>query len=205
MIAAPSTKPTSFAELFAFYHNYVKLLYSYVQTEGALPNETLFELNAALDHVSRHWAFQESEAEAVDRAFGHLKRSCLDVFKLKLKEAARQYDELRRVDTSIIDNGQFERELRKLWQTIKQGATEARRLEGSDKGPRAFDLWEPVFVNCMNFERDFYFNSKVSWARRKGLLITIKNSLLGFLLGILASLAAAGIWTWTVKLLERRP
>ena len=47
-------KPKKFEELFKFYHEYVKLLYSSVQAGGSLPAEVLFELNAALDHVSRH-------------------------------------------------------------------------------------------------------------------------------------------------------
>ena len=46
--------PANFGELFKFYHEYVKALCSSVQIEGSLPQELLFELNAALDHISRH-------------------------------------------------------------------------------------------------------------------------------------------------------
>src|SRR5690242_4609010 len=103
-----ANKPKTFPDLFKFYHEYVKLLYSSVQTRNALPVETLFELNAALDHISRHWAYNESEAEVVDKALSHLKRSCLDIFRLKVKEQREQFKELRKVDTSIIDNGDFD-------------------------------------------------------------------------------------------------
>lgn len=54
MLPAPPKEPSNIAELFAFYHDYVKVLYSAVQTENALPQEVLFELNAAFDHLSRH-------------------------------------------------------------------------------------------------------------------------------------------------------
>ena len=71
--------PTTFADLFKFYHEHVKILYSSVQVENVMPVELLFELNAALDHVSRHWCYGESEKEAVEKAYSHLKRCCLDV------------------------------------------------------------------------------------------------------------------------------
>ncbi len=58
MEAPSKRRPTTFEELFAFYHQYVKLLYSDVQTQNVLPAETLFEMNAAFDHVSRHWALK---------------------------------------------------------------------------------------------------------------------------------------------------
>lgn len=48
--------------------------------------EILFELNAALDHLSRHYTYKESEAEAVAKAYAHMKRACLDVFKITLRE-----------------------------------------------------------------------------------------------------------------------
>ncbi|MGH8556041.1 MAG: hypothetical protein ACRESZ_00995 [Methylococcales bacterium] len=105
MITLPPSKPQTLTQLFEFYHEYVKVLYSYVQTENTLPSETLFELNAALDHISRMWIYSESEEEVVAQAYGHLKRSCLDIFKLKIREIRGQYDELRKIDTSTIDNG----------------------------------------------------------------------------------------------------
>ncbi len=95
-------KPTTFSELFKFYHEYVKLLYSSVQAGGTLPIEILFELNAALDHISRHWAYHEDEASVVDKAYSHLKRSCLDVFKLKVRDAHDQFAELRKIDTIAL-------------------------------------------------------------------------------------------------------
>jgi hypothetical protein len=165
--------PESFEELFRFYHDYVKLLYSSVQVENHLPVELLFELNAALDHVSRHWIYKESENETVRLAYSHLKRCCLDVFKLRVKTAIDQYNELRRIDLSIVDNGTFENRLRALIQKIKQGASEARRMEGRTKEEKdgsiqAFAAWEPVFADCVRLEKEFYYHSSIDWAKRRG-------------------------------------
>lgn len=65
--------PKNLNELFEFYYEFVKPLYSQVQVKNELPAETLFELNAAFDHLSRHWKYDQSEEEAVDKAYGHLK------------------------------------------------------------------------------------------------------------------------------------
>jgi hypothetical protein len=110
----PPAEPKTIEELFRFYNDYVKVLYALVQTENMLPNETLFEINAALDHLSRKWIYQDSEAHVVDKAYGHLKRSCLDIFKLQVAEARVQYEELRKLDTSAIDNGEFDKKLHSL-------------------------------------------------------------------------------------------
>ena len=51
-------EPTTFTELFEFYQNNVKLFYSAVQAENELPTEILFEINAAFDHLSRHYIYK---------------------------------------------------------------------------------------------------------------------------------------------------
>ena len=167
-----AAKLKTFDQLFKFYQDYVKLLYSTVQADGILPTEILFELNAALDHISRHWAYGESEEEVVDKAYGHFKRCCLDVFKIKARDVGDQFAELRRLDTSIIDNGEFDGRMLALYNKIKTGAAQARRDEGRpSSGPAArdaaFELWEPVFKDCVSFEKDFYFHHSVSWAKKR--------------------------------------
>jgi len=147
----------------------VKPLYGLVQAEGALPQEMLFEINAALDHIARHWTLGESEAEAVARALGHFKRSCLDVFKILVREAGEQYRELRKIDTSTIDNGEFDRQLHQLWHEIKVESTEARRLEGQpdDGSVPAFDKWQDVAEKCLRLRNDFLHHGSLEWAKRR--------------------------------------
>lgn len=186
--------PVTFGGLFNFYHSYVKILYSAVQAENVLPVETLFELNAALDHLSRHWVYEESEAKVVDEAYGHFKRSCLDIFKIKVREARSQYDRLCETDISIIDNGNFEKSLYRLFAEISVQATSARQLEGQpdqSSAVPAFDLWADVYIKCQQLETEFFLNDKVKWARKKGIRNTLFQQGPAFLTGVFASIIAA--------------
>lgn len=187
----PPKAPTDIAELFSFYQDYVKVLYSAVQTENALPQEVLFELNAAFDHLSRHWTYKEPEPHVVEKCYGHLKRSCLDIFKIAVREARKQYEILGKLDTSAIDNGKYDRELHALFSAIRQGATEARRLEGNGKsdteGPiKAFDAWLPVYTNCLRLEADFYLHPALDWAKRRWWKKYWKSTLLAIVLSGIA-------------------
>jgi hypothetical protein len=119
-------RPTDLAQLFSFYHDYVKLLYASVQTTNQIPVEMLFEFNAALDHLSRQWVYPDKEQEVVAKAYGHFKRACLDAFKIKFKETVEQYQQLSAIDTSVIDNGEFDRDLHSFYNQIRGKATKAR-------------------------------------------------------------------------------
>lgn len=192
-------RPSSFDELFTFYHNYVKVLYADVQTENRLPQELLFELNAGLDHIARFWTYKEPEDVVVRRAFGHFKRACLDVFKLRLKTASDQYTRLTEVEISLIDNGEFEKKLNNLFSEIKTLARAARRKEGRSDTENlipAFDAWEGVFVKCVQLEEDFFSSKNVAWARKTGLKALIRRNICAFCVGVISSLAAT--WLFVV-------
>lgn len=183
--------PKNFQELFDFYNNYVKVLYSSIQINNSLPVEVLFELNAAFDHISRKWCFGETDTQVINKSYSHLKRACLDIFKLQVKQVTIQYRELRKIDTSVIDNGNFDKELIKLFQEIKIEAKNARKSEGdkrydTDEKVLAFDLWEPVYEKCIKLEQEFYLHGAVEWAKKKTRFFTIKN----FILSVLASFIA---------------
>ena len=202
MIPWTGGEPKNFAELFSFYHVYIKALYSSVQAQNALPNEVLFELNAALDHLSRHWTYHEEEAQVVAKAYGHCKRACLDIFKIKLRETRKQYDELLAIDTSVIDNGDFDRNLRQLWHDIKTEATEARRLEGraaqDDETVPLFEPWEKVFIKCERLESEYYLHPKIEWAKKRALKRSLhqrlNNWIVGFILGVGGSVLASFLY-----------
>lgn len=199
-LTPPEKDPTTIDELFDFYNTYVKVLYSAVQTENALPQEVLFELNAAFDHLSRHWIYREPEADVVRKSYGHLKRSCLDIFKISVREARTQFDELRKLDTSAIDNGQFDTRLIALFSDIRKGATSARRLEGRGGGGspgQAFDAWQPVYLACLKLESDFYHHNALDWAKRRWWGKYWKSAI--------ASSALAGVVGWSSRSCDIAP
>ena len=182
--------PKTLAELFDFYHNYVKILYADICTQNTLPDETLFELNAALDHISRHWAYGETEEAVVKKAYSHLKRSCLDVFKIRVQDARREFDELRKIDTSVLDNGEFDRNLIVLFSKIRSDATEARSREGmldENEEIPAFDLWGNVHANCTKLHTEFYLHKSIPWAKRRDFAKSFTANLVSFIIGVASS------------------
>ena len=200
-----AAKPRTVKELFDFYYAFVKPLYSRVEAENVLPIETLFEINAALDHLSRHWFYGDNEEEAVEKAYSHLKRSCLDIFKLEVKGTVDRYKELQLIDTSIIDNGDLNREMVPLFNEIRAGAASARENEGDARSDDhaqmivAFDLWTPVYTKCIQFRKRFYLHPRLDWAKRKGFWKRVKEFVwafvIGFVSGVCSSLLVAWVWS----------
>ena len=193
-------KPRTFRELFEFYYERVKPLYNAIQLTNTLPTETLFEINAAFDHLSRAWRFGETEEAVVDRAAAHLKRSVLDIFKILVRNSVTQYQELTKTDISVIDNGKFERELRNLHQEIKRLAKNARKNEG-DPQQDPFELWLSVFEPCVQLEREFYESDKWLWAKQRDRAGFWRQQWQGVVVGVLSSLLAAGIYELAPRIL----
>lgn len=189
--------PTTFEDLFKFYADYVKPLYCTVQLTGTLPVEVLFEINAALDHISRRWTYGETEAHVVEKAYSHFKRSCLDIFKLAAKQAVDQFNELQKVDTSIINNGEFDRQLIALFSEIKAGAAEARQSEGDTRGEegavKAFDLWVPVYQKCIKLNVEYFGSVHVNWAMKKEARGKWFERFIGFVSGLLTGFIVWGV------------
>jgi hypothetical protein len=196
-------RPSTLQELFTFYNEYVKLLYADVQTENIIPQEVLFELNAALDHLSRHWIHNEPEEEVVRKAYGHMKRACLDIFKIRLRTAIDQIQELRKCDDiKLIDNGNFKKQLNKCHSDIKKKAKKARQQEGlpdSNLSVPSFILWEEVWIDCVGIEDNYYFNENVSWAKRRGIIGWAQRNLSGLIVGVGGSIGATYLWEKYLK------
>ncbi len=190
-------RPETVQEFFDFYYEDFKPLYSHLQSLNEPPVEMFFEVNAALDHLSRHWHYGQEESDAVRSATAHLKRGCFDAFKIVVRDALDKYQELKGIDTSIIDNGRFDGDMRRLVHRIREGATRARLAEGNSRDCQrwheAYELWEPVYVDCIHLEEQFYLSPKVEWARKKQTRRRWRDIGIAFAVGVLASLAAWSI------------
>jgi hypothetical protein len=193
-------RPRNLKELFAFYYEEFKPIYSELAAEAEAPTEMLFEVNAAFDHLSRLYEYAEPESETVNLVCGHLKRGCFDAFKIIFKRASDQHKKLQSVDTSIIDNGDFDRRMHALWAETKRLSIEARNKEGDSRNTNvdswhdAFARWRKVYVGCKQFESDFFLNKHVEWARRKQNRKVWILRFEGFVTGVLASLVASWLW-----------
>ncbi len=199
-------RPNTVPELIEFYYQVFKPLYAHMQVINKPPLEMFFELNAVFDHLSRYWHYGESEEQAVYHAAAHLKRACFDAFKIVYRETWKHYKELRRIDTSIIDNGKFDSELIHTFQKIRLQAIEARKTEGNSRDEaiwyKAFDIWYEVYGNCVAFDREFYFSENVEWARKKQTKSNWFRRTEGFVLGLIVSFIYNPLKTFFVWFLK---
>jgi len=160
--------PKTFEDLFGFYREYIKPVYSYCQTYSVLPQEALFEICAAWDHVARHYkpGKPEEEKYVVEKAFSHLKRSCLDIFKIALINAVDQLHEMKRNDLSFAIEGgiTFEKKLMSLIKEIREKAEMARIKEGEDFG-YGYETWWEMYIKCREVEK-LYYDDRISWKNK---------------------------------------
>ena len=195
-------RPGNLQEFFDFYYEDFKPLYNYLQSLNAPPIEMFFEVNAAFDHLSRYWEYHIKEKDSVDTACAHLKRGCFDAFKIIVRDTIDDYVTLQKLDTSIIDNGDFDARMHALIADIRLRANAARLAEGDSRDisqwHKAYELWGPVCVACAKFNKDFYLNSKVEWAKRKIKWRIWRNRLEGLIVGIIAS-SLVGILIWYLQ------
>ena len=177
----------TFQNLFDFYYEEYKPLYCDVSAANKLPQEALLETAAAFDHIARHFLGEKggTETECAGKALSHLKRACLDMYKLEYVDAKESYDRLCRLPINLVDNGDFERILHALFAETRKMAVEARCLEGQkavDSPAPAFEKWKLVYINCKRIaSNEFLLNPKIGWARLRG---GIKENL-GIFLAIL--------------------
>ncbi len=146
-------------DVYIFYNERVKVAYSEIEARGnALPIELLFEINSAFDHLKRYHVDGQSEEEAAQKAYAHLKRGVLDAYKIKLKYFNEEYQKLfsdsenkcKNNDTECIHNAIRDRK------KISELATKARLSEGSDDVSDAFDGWYAVSIQIDEFEKKYF-------------------------------------------------
>jgi hypothetical protein len=196
-------KPSGLKELFDFYYQEFKPIYGELAASNEPSEEMLLEVNAAFDHLSRIWRYGDPEPETVHRVLGHLKRGCFDAYKIILRQATDHYKELKKTDTSIIDNGHFDQGMHALRAEIVRLSIEARTCEGDARDEKnwhtAFDGWQKVYVLCKRFEKDFFLNKNVEWARKKNRRKSVIQYLAGVATGVVSGILARAIWDLFAK------
>jgi hypothetical protein len=104
-----------------------------------------------------------------------------------------------KVDTTLIDNGQFDHRLRLLIHKIRCGAIKARELEGNSADATwndAFEQWDAVLNDLMTLKTEFVLNPAVEWAKRKTREFDWTRRAEGFCVGVAASVVAGFILWW---------
>ncbi len=146
-------------DVYVFYNERVKVAYSEIEARGnALPIELLFEINSAFDHLKRYHVDGQSEEEAAQKAYAHLKRGVLDAYKIKLKYFNEEYQKMFSDDGNKYKsyNAEIIRDAIRERNRISELATKARLSEGSNNVSDAFDGWYAVSIQIDEFEKKYF-------------------------------------------------
>ena len=185
-------------DVFEFYQEYIKPIYSEIEAKrNQLPIELLFETYASFDHLKRFYLNEENEYESSTKALSHLKGGVLDAFKLKLKYFNEDLESFlsSKINFGLIDNGEFIKNFHKERNEIYKIAKLARLNESKKDIDEAFKKWYEVSIKIDEFEEK-YLNrlDTVEWAKKKTFSWINKDSIRGFIIGILSSLV---VWAIT--------
>ncbi|MGE4351565.1 MAG: hypothetical protein AB7E52_05180 [Bdellovibrionales bacterium] len=178
-------------DVFNYYWEYTKPLYCEIEArDNALPVELLFEIHAAFDHLARHTTCGEDLDDCVNKALSHLKRGCLDAFKLKHRNFKDDVDLFlkNKVDFSYLDNGRFLSSLMKDRRHIDDLVVKARLAESKSDTTDAFKYWTEVSLAIDSFcDRYLKDGEKLIWAKNKTFALVGKESIISFITGVLSS------------------
>lgn len=183
-------------DVYDFYNEKVKIIYSEIEARNnVLPIELLFEIHSAFDHLKRIHVDGEATDEQAGKAYSHLKRGCLDAFKLKLKyfndDMKTVYN--KKADLRIIDNGTFINDFIVERNKIVGCAKEARVMEGLKNVDDAFAKWYQVSTMIDAFEQRFFDSRKIQWAEKQSFFCFSGTFVIGVVTGVLASIIVSFI------------
>jgi len=137
----------------------------------------------------------KNEDECVEKAISHLKRGTFDAFKLKLKYYHNDLDkfEKKKIDLTLIDNGEFYKKYSLLKSEIRSLAKTARleekKVDSNGGVSEAFTNWMKVSNNIATMENDFFNSPKINWAKVKTIRIFCIQTIVAFILGVLSGCA----------------
>lgn len=187
-------------DVYSFYQGFVKPIYSEIEARwNDIPVELLFESYAAFDHLKRFHLGEGDEVESCAKALSHLKRGVLDAFKLKLKYFNNDVEKFlnSKVDFQLIDNGQYISGFYRDRSEIIKVAKQARLTESKEGKEQAFEGWFDVSQRINEFEKKYFSRVyEVQWAKNKTVNLVNKDSLRGFLIGVLSGLISTLLITF---------
>ncbi len=195
-------------ELYETYNNSVKLLIADIEARTQeFPIEILNEVRAFTDHIARCYLPGKTNVEhleELDKAEGHIVRITLDCYKhlnVHLFDAVADFEkrDMRNVDLSFIDNGDFFTTFRKLKREAKNFSRDARKVESKDK-QLSLELYEKMYNKYNEIEQYIEDNShKLGWAKMK----FFKNRRRAIWVWVF-TLIASGAISWFVATLHER-
>lgn len=180
--------------LYVEYNEVIKPLIAELEArEEASPQPIFNEIRAFNDHVARCYRDEienEQIAEEIEKAQRHIKRITLDCFKylnVSLHEKIQKFEkQTKNIDLTVINNGLFYPEYRRLMKLTIQKVRLAKKEEAVDTN-RALEVYQEGYNLYCTLEELIDDNLEVvKWARIK---FSFKRTLsvIGWLLAAIIS------------------
>lgn len=190
--------------LYIVYQKDIKPLTFYVERKyHKFPKALLKEFRDIFDHISRCYekdATEQYKEENIKKAENHFDRIKLDTYKYVSDYKRREFSKWKRkyskYDMQGINNGDFWKEVLSLEDEGERIFTLARSIEAKDvtgacdllqESTMKYDKIDDLINNDKN--REEIIKAKIKYTR-----VSVLNWLIGFVVGVIASVIATWIW-----------
>lgn len=193
--------------LYVEYQEEIKPLTFYVERKyHKFPKSLLKEFRDVFDHISRCYekdASQEYMEENIKKAENHFDRIRLDTYKYvsdyKKREFSRWKKKYSKYDLQNINDGEFWKKVLDMEDEGEKIFTHARETESKNIVEACNLIQESTLkydqiMDLINEKRKYIVKAKFKYRR-----VTLLNWLIGFVIGIIASVIAAGIWECVIN------
>ncbi len=170
------------------------------------PKGLLKEFRDVFDHVSRCYeedATEQYKEENIQKAENHFNRIKLDTYKYvsdyKKREFVRWKKKYSKYDLQNINDGNF-------WETILDLEDEGERIFSEARSMESKNIaksCEMLQESTIKYDKIFKLIDKkrklILKAKFKYRRVTLVNGIIGFLIGVVASIAATYLWEIVIQ------
>lgn len=163
--------------LYKKYNEVIKPLIAAIEVRiEAFPTPIYNEIRAYNDHVARCYSRIDDEAfvaSQIRKAQGHIERIILDCYKFLnvtlYDKVVRNFDKrTKRIDLTVIHDGEFYIEYKKMRQYIVENLKQAKLLECQDNKEESIALYQGVYNKYTEMEELIVKNeTHIIWAKAK--------------------------------------
>ncbi len=194
--------------LYKEYYADIKPLTYYVERKyHKFPKGLLKEYRDIYDHISRCYANDTTNdliEENIKKAEHHFERIRLDIYRYvcdyKKREFIRWKKKYSKYDLQNINDGTFWKSILEMEEQGEQKFFYGRDLEAKNIEKaceylkESFKVYDKI-MELIDEKRSLIVKAKFKYKR-----VTIFSQIMGFVLGILASIIASWVWTYLFKL-----
>jgi hypothetical protein len=194
------------APLYKIYTETLKPLIAEIEIQYEKhPVQLYNEIRAFNDHVARYYRDGITEQEVdkqVAKAMGHWERLTLDCYKfLNIHchdKTVKNFEKwIKRVDLTIINNGEFYLKYKELHKNAILNLKKAKQMESIDKDG-SIDLYQQAHNHYANLETLFDDNHvSLCWAKAKFSVSKATKILLWFLATIISGITSSIFIPWS--------